>query len=182
MHPPSQHPHKLVATTSHCTTGNQPNRSIYPETKPGHADDRALCPDAQTIVRQPPYVGTHHGQQGPGRHRRGLSNTARTSHSLPSNSSLNSVTTPPLLRESHHYHHTHALLPAPEDPDANKLNPIGPSGALTAYTSFIFLCTCRVSGQPGLARPPAPQHCNPTSCTRRHRSADTPTTCPAHHP
>ena len=106
----------------------------------------------------------------------------RAHHSyMPSNASLNSVTARPSLRESHHYHHTRAL-PALEDPDENKLNPTGPSCALTAYTSFIFLCTGRVSEQPGLARPPAPQDPDPTSCTQRHRAAGTPTMCLAHHP
>ena len=81
MHPTSQHPHKLVATASHRTTNNQPNRSAYPGTKPGHADDRAHCPDAQTTVRRPPYAGTHHGRQGPGQHHRGPRNTACASRS-----------------------------------------------------------------------------------------------------
>ena len=99
----------------------------------------------------------------------------------PSNASHNSVTARPSLRESHRYHHKRAL-PAPEGPDANKLNPTGPSAAVTAYKSFVFLCTGRVSWQPKLARPPAPQDRDPTSCTQRPRSADTPTTCLAHHP
>ena len=81
MHPTSQHPHKRVATASHRTTDNQPNSSAYPETKPGHASGRVPCPDAQTTVREPPYAGTHHGQQGPGRPHRGPSNTAHASHS-----------------------------------------------------------------------------------------------------
>ena len=81
VHPISQHPRKRVTTAAHCTTNNQPNRSTHPETEPGHADDRAPCRDPQITVRQPPYAGTHHGQQGPGRHHRGPSNTARASRS-----------------------------------------------------------------------------------------------------
>ena len=108
--------------------------------------------------------------------------TQRTHHThMPSNASLNSVMTRPSLRASHHYHHTH-VLPSPEDPDVSDLNPNGPSGALTAYTSFIFPCTGRVSGRPGLARPPALHDRDLTGCTRRCRSADTPMTCLAHHP
>ena len=180
MHPTSQHPHKLVATASHRTTSNQPNRSTYQGTKPGHADDRAPCPDAQTTARRPPHTGTRRGQLCPGRHQRDPSSTTRAHYThILSNASLNSVTARPSLRESHHHHHTRAL-PAPDDPDANKLTPTGPSGALTAYTSFIFLCIGRLSGRPGLTRPPAPRDRAPTSCTQTNRSADTPTTCLAH--
>ena len=108
--------------------------------------------------------------------------TQRTHHThMPSNASLNSLTTRPSLHESHRYHHAHAL-PAPEDSDTNKTNPTGLSGALTIYACLILLCTGRGSGQPGLARPPAPQDCDPTSCTQRHRSPDTPMTWLAHHP
>ena len=81
MHPTSQHHHRRVTAASHCTTDNQPNTSTYPETKPGHADDRARCPDARTTVRRSLYAGTRHGRHGPGLHHRGPSNTARASRS-----------------------------------------------------------------------------------------------------
>ena len=108
--------------------------------------------------------------------------TQRAHHThMPSNAPLNSVTTRPSFHESHYYHHTHAL-PSPEDPDAIKFNPTGPSGAFRAYTSFIFLCTGRLPGQPGLPRPPEPQDRDPTSSTQRYRSGDTPTARLAHRP
>ena len=81
MRPTPQHPHRRGPASSRSTTENQPNRSTYPEAKLMHNNDRAHCPDARTTVRQPPYAGTHHGRQGPGRHHRGPRNTARASRS-----------------------------------------------------------------------------------------------------
>ena len=75
---------------------------------------------------------------------------------------------------------THAL-PSFEDLNASKLNLTGLSGALTIYAYLIFLCTGRVPGQSGLARPAAPRDRDPTSYTQGHRNADIPTTCQAHH-
>ena len=85
VHPTSQYPHKRVTTASHCTTDSQPNRSTYPGTKRGHghADDRPSCPNDRSTVLQPPYAGRQHGQQGPGRHQRGPSNTARITPTCP---------------------------------------------------------------------------------------------------
>ena len=65
MRPIPQHPHRRIAASSHSTTDNQPNRSTYPETRPVDTDDRAHYPDARITMRQPPYAGTHRGQQGP---------------------------------------------------------------------------------------------------------------------
>ena len=84
---------------------------------------------------------------------------------IPSNASPNSVTTRSSFHESHYYHHTHALW-SPEDLNACKLSPTAPSGALTIHAFFIFLCTGRVSGQAGLAGPPAPKTAPPQTVPR----------------
>ena len=105
---------------------------------------------------------------------------ARRAH-IPSNASPNSATMRPSPHESHHDHHAHAL-PAPEELNASKLNPTGPSGALPIFADLIFLCTGRVPGQPGLARPPADRDRDSTSYTQGQRNADTPATYLAHHP
>ena len=170
----SQHPHAAPQTTEQTDRQTREPNPCTPSTRhtaptPGPPCDNHPTQKHTTVNRDP--GGTTAAPA-----------TQRVHHvHRPSNASPNAITTRPSLRESHDYHHTHAL-PSSEHPDASKRNPTGPSGALTAYTSFIFLCTGRVSGQSGLARPPAPQDRHPTSCTQRHRSADTPTTCLAHRP
>ena len=125
MYPTSQHPHKLVSTASHCTTDKQPNRSTYPETTPGDADDRALCRDAQTTVGQSPYAGTHHGQQVPGRYHRGLpEHNARIALTRPL------THRPTLSRRGPHSANpstttTHTHFPRPKTPMQASLTPPG---------------------------------------------------------
>ena len=151
---PSATPHRRVPTSSNSTIDNRPNRSTDPGAKPVHTDNRAHCSGARTTVRQPPYAGTHHSQQGPGRHHHSPPAThhAHQGHT-PSNATPNSITTRLSPRDSQYYRHTHAR-PSPEDLNASKVNPTGPSGTLTIYTYSIFRCTGRVPGQPGPARPP----------------------------
>ena len=168
---PQQPPHRRVPTPSHSTTDNRPNRSTYPEAKPVHIADRAHCSDVRTTVRQPPDAGTPRSTgpraappQPPATHR------AHHAH-IPSNTSPNDAAR--TLRTPLRSH---------EDLNASKLNPTGPNRALTIYTYPTFLCTERVTGQPGLARPPAPRNRDPTNCTRRQRSADSPHNVPSTSP
>ena len=117
MHPTSQHAHKLVATASQCTTSNQSNRSIYPGTKPGHAEPTTehsawtpRLPCGNHLVQEHTAVNKVPGGST-------AAPAAQRAHYtyMPSNASLNSATARPSLRESHDYHHTRAL-PAPEGP------------------------------------------------------------------
>ena len=169
----SQQPHTAPLTT------NKPNRysrkpnpgapkaeHASPTPRPPHGDHPTQ--EHAMIDRAPGSTTAAHATQ-----------RARRGHIL-SNASTNPVTTRPSPHESHHDHHEHAFT-SPEELNASKPNPTGPSGTLTAYTSFIFLCTGRVPGQPGLARPPAPRDRDPTSYTQEHRNAETPTTYLAHH-
>ena len=170
----SQRPHTAPRTTNQT---NQHTRQPNPGTPmaeyaaPTLEQPRGEPPPHEhaTIDRAPGSTTAAHATQ-----------RARRAH-IPSNASANSVTTRRSPDKSHHDHHAH-VLPSPEDLNASKLNPTGPSGALTAYASFIFLCTGRVPGQPGLARPPTFQDRDPTSYTQGHRNADLPARYLAHHP
>ena len=179
---PSATPDRRIPTSSHSTTDNRANRSTDPGAKPMHTADRAPYSDARTTMRQPPDARTHHDRQGPGQHRHSPPQhnarltliyplTRRPTPSQRGPHSANAITTA-----------THTHSPHPKTSTQAKLSPPGPSGALTIYTYFIFLCTGRIPGQPRLARPPAPQARDPTKCAPHHRSADTPTTCLAHRP
>ena len=145
----TREPNPGIPTAEHAAPTPGPPRGDHPTQE--HA----------TVDRAPGSTTAAHATQ-----------RARRAH-IPSNASPNSVTTRPSLRESHYYRHPHAL-PSPEDLNASNANPTGPSGALTIFKYSIVLCTGLAPGQPGLARPPAPQDHDPTSSTQRHRSADTP--------
>ena len=179
MRPTPQHPHKRAPTASHCTTNqtDRHNRKPNPGTPTTeHTAPKPRPPCGNRLTQEHITVNKVPGGAT------AAPATQRAHHAhMPANASPNSATTRPSLHESLHYHHTHAL-PSPENPDASKLNPTGLSGALTIYAYLILLCTGRVTEHPGLATPPAPQNRDPTSCTQRHRSADTPKTCLVHHP
>ena len=132
----SQHPHTAPRTTNQTDRRTRkPNLCMrttgHTAPTPGPQCDNHPTQEHTTVNRAP---GRANSAPATGR--------AHHAH-IPSNASPNSATTRPSLRESHHYHYTH-ILPSPEDPDANKLNPTGPSGALTVYACFSFLCTGRV--------------------------------------
>ena len=181
MRPTPQHPHRRIPASSQSTKDNQPNRSAYRETKFVHTDDRAHCPDARTTMRQPPYAGTHHGNRATG-----CPTSAPATHRAhhdhrPSNTSPNSAITRPSLRESQHYHYTHALS-SPEDPNASKLTPRGQAARLHSMRpSYSFA--------PGGSRSNRgwPGHWHPKTATPQTVPKDTeakkaPVSCLTHRP
>ena len=148
MHPTSQHSHKRVATASHCTTDKQPNRSTYPEAKPDHADDRAVCPDSQTTVRQLPYLGTHRGQPGPGRRHRGPSSTARIILTCPlTHRSTLSRRGPHSANPTTSTTHTHS--PRPKTPMQTNLTPPGQAAQLPSMRTSYSFAQCASRGERG---------------------------------
>ena len=121
MRPTSQHPQRRVPTSSRSTTGNHPNGSTYPETKPVHTDD-------STLPRRPGHRATTTlrrntpGSTGPRAAPTRPPATHRAHHAhIPSNASPNSVTTWLSFHESHLPPHADTHSPHSKVPTQAKL-------------------------------------------------------------
>ena len=168
-HPTPQHPQGRGTTASYRTRDDQPCESAHPGAKSGRPGGRARCPDAQTTRQRPPYTGMRHGLPGPGQHHHDSSTRCfhRASHT-PHNSAM----TRPSLHESRHNHLPHAHSPHPQTSTPTTY-PLRASGALTICTELMSVGTWRVPGQPGLAKPPAPQDHDPENENPRTQDTDT---------
>ena len=154
--------HQQTPASPYTPVNIQPNRSMQPENKSVPTAYRRTAPTSWSLTEDQPA----HRCTTINRPSRCILVTLVTTCAYPAQIALkltpNSAATPPLLRIPPPSSHT--PLTRPEIQRRQNLPSLHRgNGRLRPTQILIFLSTRRVPEKPGLARPPAPRHYNPTS-------------------